>query len=51
MRYIVMVIAALIVSSVCHAQGGPQVFISGLGYNSCGKYLAVMTIRLGQAGS
>ena len=44
MRYIVTetVIAALIVSSACHAQGGPQVFISGLGYNSCGKYLAAV---------
>jgi hypothetical protein len=41
MRYIVMVIAALTLSTACHAQG-VDAYISGLGYNSCGKYLAAV---------
>jgi hypothetical protein len=40
MRYIVGVIAALILSTPCHAQG--RNLVSGLGIHSCGKYLAAV---------
>ena len=39
MRYIITVIATLALSTACHAQDGPNAFISGQGYNSCGKRL------------
>ncbi len=42
MRYIITVIATLALSTACHAQDGPNAFISGQGYNSCGKYLAAV---------
>jgi hypothetical protein len=41
MRYIVTVIATLTLSTASYAQG-PNAFISGLGYESCGKYLAAV---------
>jgi len=41
MRYIATVIAALILSTASYAQGG-RVLVSGLGHNSCGRYLAAV---------
>src|SRR5262245_60942511 len=41
MRYIVTVVAALIVSTTCHAQGR-SIFIHNGGTHSCGKYLAAV---------
>src|SRR2546423_874453 len=43
MRYIIAVIAALILNTACYAQDwGSVKFITGLGNNSCGKYLAAV---------
>ena len=41
MRYIVTVVAALILSTACHAQGR-STFIHNWGTNSCAKYLAAV---------
>ena len=41
MRYIVTVIGTLVLSTACHAQGR-NAYYSGLGYNSCGQYLAAV---------
>ena len=41
MRYIVTVVAALILSTTCHAQGR-SIFIHNGGTHSCGKYLAAV---------
>src|SRR6516165_5675097 len=40
MRYIIAVIATLALSTACHAQEATT--ISGLGANSCGRYLAAV---------
>jgi len=42
MRYIVTVIALLILSSVSYAQGTGKVFLRGPGHSSCGQYLAAV---------
>jgi len=42
MRYIITVIAALILSTACGAQEWGVKFVSGLGNNSCGQYLAAV---------
>jgi hypothetical protein len=43
MRYIATVIAALVLSTACHAEDwGSVKFVTGLGNNSCGKYLAAV---------
>src|SRR5262245_34353560 len=39
MRYVITVITTLALSTACHAQ---VAFISELGHNSCGKYLAAV---------
>jgi hypothetical protein len=42
MRYILTVIAGLTLGTACYAQEWGVKFVTGLGNNSCGKYLAAV---------